>query len=71
MTLSLNTSALYLGAAAGSTLGGFAIGRWSIGAIGWVAALCDAAAFGWLLLTIARRRAPRTRRSGEREAIAR
>jgi predicted MFS family arabinose efflux permease len=77
VTLSLNTSALYLGAAAGSTLGGLAIDRWSIGALGWVAALCEAAALAWLLVTVARRRATpaqsaaSARQSAEREAIAR
>jgi predicted MFS family arabinose efflux permease len=58
VTLSLNTSALYLGAAAGSALGGWAISQWSIGAIGWLAALCEIAALAFLLPTILRARAP-------------
>ena len=56
VTLSLNTSALYVGAAAGSTLGGLAIRQWSIGALGWTAALCEAAALALLLATTARTR---------------
>jgi predicted MFS family arabinose efflux permease len=58
VTLSLNTSALYLGAAAGSALGGWAISQWSVGAIGWLAALCEIAALAFLLSTISRARAP-------------
>ena len=65
VTLSLNTSALYLGAAAGSTLGGWAISQWSVGAIGWLAALCEAAALAFLLPTIVRARAPVAREAGK------
>ena len=54
ITLSLNTSALYIGAAVGSTLGGLAIRQWSIGAIGWTAALCESAALAFLLTTLMR-----------------
>ena len=76
VTLSLNTSALYIGAAAGSTLGGLAIRQWSIGALGWVAALCEAAALTFLVATEARARATRARSvescrsSVEREAAS-
>jgi predicted MFS family arabinose efflux permease len=35
ITLSLNTSALYFGAARGSTLGGLAIRQWSARSDGW------------------------------------
>jgi predicted MFS family arabinose efflux permease len=51
ITLSLNTSALYLGAAAGSALGGLAIRQWSIDAVGFVAALCELAALALLAAT--------------------
>jgi predicted MFS family arabinose efflux permease len=54
ITLSLNTSALYFGAAAGSALGGLAIRQWSIGAVGWVAAICEVAALVYLVATEAR-----------------
>jgi predicted MFS family arabinose efflux permease len=68
VTLSLNTSALYLGAAAGSTLGGWAIGQWSVGAIGWVAASCEIAALAFLAPTLLRVRTrvpqPKEARSG-------
>jgi predicted MFS family arabinose efflux permease len=68
VTLSLNTSALYLGAAAGSTLGGLAIDRWSIGALGWGAAICEAAALAFLLATVLW--TPARRRGAEREAAS-
>jgi predicted MFS family arabinose efflux permease len=64
ITLSLNTSALYFGAAAGSALGGMAIRQWSIGAVGWVAALCEVAALALLIATDWRRLAG-ARRSKE------
>jgi predicted MFS family arabinose efflux permease len=51
ITLSLNTSALYLGAAAGSALGGFAIRQWSVDALGWVAAACEILALAYLAAT--------------------
>jgi predicted MFS family arabinose efflux permease len=51
VTLSLNTSALYLGAAVGSGLGGLAIRQWSIGALGWTGAIFEIAALGVLLAT--------------------
>ena len=59
VTLSLNTSALYLGAAAGSILGGLTIRQWSIGAVGWAAALCDGVALAFLLATMAWSRRPK------------
>ncbi|WP_158813056.1 MFS transporter [Methylocapsa sp. S129] len=59
VTLSLNASALYIGAAAGSTLGGLAIRQWSIGALGWAAALCEGAALTFLVATEMRIRATR------------
>jgi predicted MFS family arabinose efflux permease len=51
LTLSLNTSALYLGAAAGSALGGFAIHQWSVNALGFVAAVCDGVTLAYLIAT--------------------
>jgi len=59
ITLSLNTSALYLGAAIGSSLGALAAGHWSVNAIGWLAALSEVAALGLLLATGASRVAAR------------
>jgi predicted MFS family arabinose efflux permease len=55
VTLSLNTSALYFGAAAGSALGGLAIRQWSIDAVGWIAAICEMAALAWLVMADGRR----------------
>jgi predicted MFS family arabinose efflux permease len=68
VTLSLNTSALYLGAAAGSTLGGLTIRHWSIGAVGWAAALSEGAALAFLLATVAWTRTPALGPKPEREA---
>lgn len=50
MTLSLNASAIYLGIACGSALGGLAIDAIGIGALGWVGAACQFAAL--MLLTM-------------------
>ncbi len=54
ITLSLNVSALYLGAAIGSALGGLAVRQWSVDAIGWIAALSELAALALLVATSAR-----------------
>ncbi|HLW91319.1 MAG TPA: hypothetical protein VKS78_08480, partial [Roseiarcus sp.] len=65
ITLSLNTSTLYLGAAIGSALGGFTIRQWSIGAVGWIAAASELAALAYLVTTDARltfARSPRAER---------
>ncbi|HEY4923055.1 MAG TPA: MFS transporter [Roseiarcus sp.] len=70
VTLSLNTSALYLGAAAGSALGGWAIGQWSVGCIGWIAALCELAAQAFLAPTILRAGARNTREQAKSRARA-
>ncbi|HXZ16224.1 MAG TPA: MFS transporter [Roseiarcus sp.] len=61
ITLSLNTSAIYVGAAAGSVLGGLAIMRWSVAAIGWVGSACEIGAFILLMATAARSILPRPR----------
>ena len=58
ITLSLNVSALYLGVAVGSSLGAAAMARWSVDAIGVVAAASELAALAWLVLTGAPRPAP-------------
>jgi len=55
MTLSLNASAIYLGIAAGSGLGGVAIELFGVGTVGWVGAACQFA--GLMLLLRAARRA--------------
>ena len=55
MTLSLNASAVYLGIAAGSALGGAAIDWVGVGAIGWVGAACQLA--GLVLIRHAARKA--------------
>jgi predicted MFS family arabinose efflux permease len=65
ITLSLNTSALYFGAAAGSALGGLAIRQWSIGAVGWVAALTEVAALALLIATDGRRLVGASPRRGD------
>lgn len=54
ITLSLNTSALYAGAAAGSVIGAVAIQQSSIEIIGWVGALCEVAALALLAATAGR-----------------
>jgi predicted MFS family arabinose efflux permease len=53
ITLSLNVSALYLGAALGSLLGGLAVRQWSVGAVGWVAAASELPALALLVATSA------------------
>ncbi|MDN6882892.1 MFS transporter [Variovorax sp. CAN2819] len=58
MTLSLNASAIYLGIAAGSALGGAAIELFGIGSVGWVGAACQLV--GLMLLLRAARRARTT-----------
>lgn len=55
ITLSLNTSALYFGAAFGSSLGALAVRQWSVGSVGGLAALCDLVALAWLVATSAPR----------------
>ncbi|BEP38082.1 MFS transporter [Variovorax sp. V59] len=55
MTLSLHASAVYLGIAAGSALGGAAIELFGVAAVGWVGSACQLA--GWMLLLRAARRA--------------
>lgn len=55
MTLSLNASAVYLGIAAGSALGGAAIDLVGVAAVGWVGAACQLA--GLVMLLRAARRA--------------
>jgi predicted MFS family arabinose efflux permease len=70
VTLSLNTSALYLGAAAGSALGGLTIRQWSIGTVGWAAALCEGVALAYLLATMAWVRPPKAREASASGAKA-
>jgi predicted MFS family arabinose efflux permease len=49
MTLSLNASAIYLGIAAGSALGGMVIDLIGVSAVGWVGAACQLAGLGLML----------------------
>ncbi|MDQ0073277.1 putative MFS family arabinose efflux permease [Variovorax boronicumulans] len=49
MTLSLNASAVYLGIAAGSGLGGVVIEWVGVGAVGWAGAVCQLAGLGLML----------------------
>ena len=56
MTLSLNASAIYLGIAAGSGLGGVAIELFGVGTVGWVGAACQFAGLMLLLLHAGRAR---------------
>jgi predicted MFS family arabinose efflux permease len=53
--LSLNTSALYLGAAAGSALASATVARWSVTGVGIVAGATELLALGWLVATLAPR----------------
>jgi predicted MFS family arabinose efflux permease len=57
MTLSLNASAVYLGIAAGSALGGAAIELFGVGAVGWVGSACQLAGLG-LIWRAARKMQP-------------
>jgi predicted MFS family arabinose efflux permease len=57
MTLSLNASAIYLGIAAGSALGGVAIEWVGVSAVGWVGAACQLAGLGLMLRAAHRSRA--------------
>ncbi len=65
ITLSLNTSALYFGAAIGSSLGALAASRWSVDSVGWVAALTELAALGLLIATSA----PKARAAPDAESV--
>jgi len=56
MTLSLHASAIYLGIAAGSALGGVAIDLFGVSAVGWVGSACQFAGL-MLLLRAAHKRA--------------
>ncbi|SDS10386.1 MFS transporter [Opitutus sp. GAS368] len=56
ITLSLNASAIYFGASLGALLGSFVVAHGSVGALGWMGALCEVNAF--LLLKFIRRRRP-------------
>jgi len=49
MTLSLNASAVYLGIAAGSALGGAVIDLVGVSAVGWAGAACQLAGLGLML----------------------
>jgi predicted MFS family arabinose efflux permease len=49
MTLSLNASAVYLGIAAGSALGGVVIEWVGVGAVGWAGAASQLAGLGLML----------------------
>ena len=68
ITLSLNTSALYIGAALGSLVGAFAVGHWSVAAIGWAAAFTELIALGWLVATAAPK--PQPAAEAEPEIVA-
>lgn len=68
VTLSLNTSALYIGAVFGSLVGAFAVGHWSVAAVGWAAALTELFALGWLVATATPK--PRPAAEVEPEIIA-
>lgn len=56
LTLSLNASAIYLGVSLGAFLGSLMVARGAIGSIGLGAAVCEAAAFGLLVVTARRKR---------------
>ncbi|HVU24323.1 MAG TPA: MFS transporter [Opitutus sp.] len=54
ITLSLNASAIYLGASFGAVLGSLVVAHGSVHELGWVGAACEAVAFG--LVRFSRRR---------------
>jgi predicted MFS family arabinose efflux permease len=56
LVISLNSSALYIGIALGSSLGGFLVGRTGIGGLRWWAAGMDAVALILSLTVAASRR---------------
>ena len=60
MTLSLNASAIYLGIAAGSALGGVVIDLIGVSAVGWVGASCQLAGLGLMLRAAHKARAARS-----------
>jgi predicted MFS family arabinose efflux permease len=66
ITLSLNTSALYIGAAIGSSLGALAVSRWSVDSVGWLAAVTELGALGLLIATSA----PKPRTAEEAAPVA-
>lgn len=63
VTMSLNSSAIYLGAALGATLGGVAVAQANAGTVGWIAAMCDLAGLAVVLLSF-RRPAPAAETDG-------
>ena len=58
ITLSLNISAIYVGVAIGSSLGAWALARWSVDSLGLVAGASEVVALVWLALTGALKPAP-------------
>jgi len=60
ITLSLNSSAIYLGASFGAILGSLVVSRGAIDDLGWVAAACAATAFALQRFTHRRRAAAAT-----------
>jgi predicted MFS family arabinose efflux permease len=66
ITLSLNASAIYLGASLGALLGSLVVARGAVGELGWVGAACEVSAF--LLLRFTRRR--RTAHEPRHEPVA-
>jgi predicted MFS family arabinose efflux permease len=58
ITLSLNISAIYIGVAIGSSLGAWALARWSADSLGLVAGASEIVALVWLALTGALKPAP-------------
>ncbi|PTX90780.1 MFS transporter [Opitutus sp. ER46] len=67
ITLSLNASAGYIGVSLGAVLGSLVVARGAIADLGWVAASCEAAALGLLLLT--RRSFPRRKTAPDDEPL--
>lgn len=64
ITLSLNSSAIYLGAALGATLGGLVLSHVGPAAVAWVAAACDIAGLAAVVYSL-RRSAPAAATDGE------
>lgn len=59
ITLSLNASAIYLGASLGALLGSVVVAHRSAAGLGWVGAACEVAALGVLAFALRRRAHPR------------
>ena len=70
ITLSLNASAIYLGASLGALLGSLVVARGAVAELGWVGAACEVTAFLLLRFTRRRRVATEPQRDSRPELIS-